>query len=268
MAIRDDAESKAPRSREGKRTSAPLGVQVIARAAEILRALEGNEEGLSLGQLAAIVGLPRSTVQRIIAALDQENFVIAASPNGRFRLGPGLVQLARSIRFEIAQFTHPYLEELSRETGETVDLAIIDGPKAVFIDQVQGSHRLRAVSAIGVSFPLTTTANGKALLAALTPEQLEHLRPSLGIRRNDWPRLAAELADIRQSGIAYDREEHSAGISAIGASVTGPGGALAAISIPVPSARFDDKKALLVKALQRCCAQLRELLAGTSDLTR
>jgi IclR family acetate operon transcriptional repressor len=82
------------------------GVQVIARAADILRALEGSD-GLSLGQLSKQVGLPKSTVQRIVAALDSENLVVSAFPAGRLRLGPALVRIAHSIRFPIAEIALP-----------------------------------------------------------------------------------------------------------------------------------------------------------------
>jgi len=73
-------------------------VQVIARAASILRALEDENAGLSLGQIAQRVSLARSTVQRIVAALENEKLVIAATPNGRVRLGPTILRLAASVR--------------------------------------------------------------------------------------------------------------------------------------------------------------------------
>src|SRR5258707_9300888 len=73
-------------------------VQVIARAAHIMRALEGEDAGLSLGQIAARVGLARSTVQRIVASLESERLLIAASPTGRVRLGPAILRLASSDR--------------------------------------------------------------------------------------------------------------------------------------------------------------------------
>lgn len=243
------------------------GIQVIARAAGILRALDGKDQGLSLGQLAKELGLPRSTVQRIVGALDAENFVIAASPTARVRLGPALLQIAKSVRFEIAQFARPYLEELSRETGETVDLALLDGVKAVFVDQVQGTHRLRAVSAVGVSFPLHCTANGKAMLAALDPETLARLKPRTRLTPGDgatartWPQLEAELAQIRKTGIAYDREEHSEGISAIGAAIVGPEGELAAVSIPVPAVRFAEIENELIASLRSCVTRIQDLLS-------
>jgi DNA-binding IclR family transcriptional regulator len=78
-------------------------IQVIGRAAAILRALENQPLGLSLGQLAQRVALARSTVQRIVAALEEEKFVIAASPTGRVRLGPTIQRLAMSARMSCRQ---------------------------------------------------------------------------------------------------------------------------------------------------------------------
>jgi IclR family transcriptional regulator, acetate operon repressor len=243
------------------------GVQVIARAAEILRALEGSN-GMSLGQLAGRVSLPKSTVQRIINALDSENFVVSASPGGRLRLGPALVRIAHSIRFPIAETARPYLRELSEKTGETVDLAVLDGEKAVFVDQIPGSHRLRAVSAIGVSFPLHCTANGKAMLAALDAQELSRLWKRMHLTAftensiRSWEKLEQELLRIRETGLAYDREEHSLGISAIGTAIIGFEGEIAAITIPTPTVRFAKKESELAKALKLCRDAIDRILGG------
>src|SRR5450432_4842347 len=96
-------------------------VQVIARAATILRALEEENAGLSLGQIAQRVNLARSTVQRIVSALETEKIVIAATPNGRVRLGPTLLRLASSVRTDFADLARPFIVGLSRELRETVD---------------------------------------------------------------------------------------------------------------------------------------------------
>lgn len=248
------------------RNGSRQGIRVIARAADVLRALEGREDGLSLGQLARQLDLPRSTVQRIVNALDAENFVIAASPTARVRLGPALMRLAGSTRFRIAELARPYMEQLSGQTGETVDLSIRDHDKLVFLDQVPGSHRLRAVSAVGVSFPLHCSANGKALLASLNDEELDRLRHNLSLVAHtantitSWQKLAAELATIRKRGIAYDREEHSAGISAVAAVVRGHTGEVAAISIPTPTQRFTSLEPTLIAGLKDCCGRLQQVL--------
>ena len=218
-------------------------IQVITRAANVLRALEGEPDGLSLGQIAQRVELARSTVQRIVDALRTEQFVIAASPTGGVRLGPALIRLAASASVEFDQITRPVMADLSQAIGETVDLSVLKGHSAVFTDQIQGPHRLRAVSAIGESFPLHCTANGKAILSVLPDEKIERLlRGSLAkLTPNTITRPAELLKEIdgcRRSGIAVDDEEHTEGISAVGTGFIDPIGRAIAISIPVPTTRF------------------------------
>src|SRR3974390_1612594 len=147
-------------------------VQVIARAATILRALEEENAGLSLGQIAQRVNLARSTVQRIVAALETEKLVIAATPNGRVRLGPTILRLAASVRSDFIALARPYLERLIEELLETVDLSTVKKDHFVSIAQVIGPQRLRTVSAVGETFPLYCTANGKAYLAQISDSPL------------------------------------------------------------------------------------------------
>src|ERR1700675_4179902 len=123
-------------------------VQVIARAAAILRAAEHQNAGLSLGQIAQRVDLARSTVQRIVAALEVEKLVIAASPNGKMLLGPTILRLAAPARTGFASPGGPLLIGVSKELGETVDLSTIKKDQVVFIDQVTGPHRLQTVSVV------------------------------------------------------------------------------------------------------------------------
>lgn len=229
-------------------------VQVIARAATILRALEEEKTGLSLGQIAQRVNLARSTVQRIVAALEREKLVIAATPNGRVRLGPAILRLAASVRSDFIALARPFLERLSETLHETVDLSTVKKNHLVFIDQVIGSHRLRTVSAVGETFPLHCTANGKAYLAQLSEHAIEKLigrtyeaRTPKTITRLDA--LLEELGAVRRTGVAFDREEHTLGISAAGVSLRDPLGNAVAISVPVPSQRFQDFEAIVAEQL-------------------
>ncbi|HEY6381311.1 MAG TPA: IclR family transcriptional regulator, partial [Pseudolabrys sp.] len=229
-------------------------VQVIARAATILRALEEENAGLSLGQIAQKVNLARSTVQRIVAALETEKLVIAATPNGRVRLGPTILRLAASVRSDFIALARPFLERLSEELHETVDLSTVKKNHLVFIDQVIGSQRLRAVSAVGDTFPLYCTANGKAYLAQLTDDAIEALigRAYEARTPHTLTRLDALLGDLktaRKSGVAYDREEHTLGICAAGVALHDPLGNAVAISVPVPTQRFKEHQALIAELL-------------------
>jgi IclR family acetate operon transcriptional repressor len=230
-------------------------VQVISRAAAILRVLEDEPEGLSLGQIAQRVGLARSTVQRIVGALAAEKFLIAASPNGRVRLGPTILRLAASARTDFVAAARPFLMRLSNELKETADLAVIKGDHLVFVDQVVGSHRLRAVSAVGESFPLYCTANGKAYLAELDATAIERLIGTSYERRtiNTLTRLEdlmRDLKSVRKTGVAIDREEHTQGICAAGVVTRDPMGNLLAISVPVPAHRFYAHQKQIVQRLR------------------
>jgi IclR family transcriptional regulator, acetate operon repressor len=244
------------------------GVQVIARAAQVLRALQHQPEGASLGNLAKAVELPRSTVQRIVDSLDAEGLVVAASARGGVRLGPALLGLAAATRFDIVELARPAVEALAKATGETVDLSIANHDRVVFVDQVPGIHRLAAVSAVGVSFPMHSCANGKAVLALMDELELRRVRLRLKCvaktqhTHASWRSLNADLERIRKNGIAYDREENSLGISAVAMAFRMPSGQLGALSIPVPTQRFRAAVPQLVRALTHAHQRLTRIIPG------
>lgn len=244
---------------EGTRT----GVQVIARAAEILRALKDSQTGMSLGQIANRINLPRSTVQRIVAALQAEQFVIAASNGGGFRLGPGVGVLADAARYNIVEQCRLLLTELTQATGETADLSVMRGGGMIFLDQVPGIHRLRTVSSVGEVFPLTTTANGRACLAAIGEEEARDLIVEEWRRRqingdiNEFNQL---LEAVRKTGLAYDLDDHTNGISAIGIAFKDMSGDLHAISVPVPSTRFQAERENIETAIRKTAEHVTKML--------
>jgi len=230
------------------------GIQVIARAAAILRALENESEGLSLGQIAKRVDLPRSTVQRIVSALAAEQLLIAATPNARVMLGPAIVRMAANTHFEFAAFVRPHLEDLADSTGETVDLSMQRGDKMVFVDQIASSHRLSAISAVGETFPTFSSANGKAALALLSNDEIGALLG--GSLFEETPNtitsldnLLADIETVRKSNYAVDDEEHTEGICAVGTAFHDPLGRIFAVSVPVPTTRFRRSRESITTAL-------------------
>lgn len=230
----------------GKKTQNNQGIKVISRAAEILKVLKLDNSGLSLGQIAERVQLPRSTVQRIVNALISERLVMASSAEGGLRLGSEIQSLAAAGRINMAELVRPTLTELSQETKETVDLAVFRDDHMVFVDQVVGSHRLRTVSAVGQVFPMTDTANGKAALALMADDALVAIAarelksgPDASERASKpLSEVLKEIEDIRQTGIGWDLGEHTEGISAAGFAFRDPMGQIYAVSVPVPSHRF------------------------------
>ncbi len=244
------------------------GVQAIARAAAVLRALEESPDGFALGDLAEAVDLPKSTVHRLLAALAAEDLV-ELGPEGTARLGGGLVRLGAATRRGLRSRLAPVMLKLRRELDETVDLAILEGDEVTFIEQFPAPQRLRAVSAVGTAFPAHCTANGKALLAALSDDELELLLPARLERFTartitSRSKLLAEMATVRNRGYAVDVEEHSEGIGAVGAVVRDSGGAAAAISVPAPAQRFAAHGDAYAAAVVAAAGEATRLL-GRSD---
>jgi DNA-binding IclR family transcriptional regulator len=261
-----------PMANSKRAEGSPSGnsIQVIARAASVLRALEGEQSGLSLAQIAERVGLARSTVQRIVDALRAEQFLIAATPTSGVRLGPALVRLAAGAGIDFDQITRPVMAELSKKLGETVDLSVLKGYTAVFTDQVQGAHRLRAVSAVGETFPLHCTANGKALLSLLRAAELDQflsatlprLTPQTLIKPKE---LRAAIEACAKSGVAFDLEEHTEGICAVGTAFIDPLGRSVALSVPVPTTRFKRMRNDLSQHLLAARARIINAFQGSAD---
>ena len=261
--VKSDAMSVVPDA------SAARGpVQVVERVAAILLVLRSEPDGLSLSEIAARAGLARSTVHRLVTALEHERFVVAASPSGGYRLGPALASLAAAASRSFTLAMHPHLASLSRELNETVDLAVLEHDRVLFVDQIAADkQRLRAVSAVGAVFPAHCTANGKALLAELSnaeierrlPARLERLTPKTITSR---AKLLAELDEVRVEGVAYDREEHTQGICAVGVAIAPSDATVAAISVPLPSQRFYGHEKGLVETLRRTRVLLEAEFGG------
>ena len=245
------------------------GVQVVHRAAAILRALRDETNGLTLSQIADRVGLARSTVYRLVAALEQERFVVAASSSRGFRLGPGLASLTMAATRDLTALIHPYLAELSQELNETVDLAVLEQDHVLFVDRVVAQSRTLLVqSSVGALLPAYTTAPGKALLAALADEEVEQLLPAKLERLTPKTitsrrKLLEELERVRSTGVAYALGEHTPGIDAVAVSVGGPHEQpVAAVSVPMPAQRFETSERTIVAAIRQAQAAVNALFGS------
>jgi len=245
------------------------GIQSIARAAAVLRALSRQDRGMSLGAIAGQVGLPRSTVQRLVHALQRERLVEVGGLAGPgVRLGSALAELAGAIRVDVARLARPHLQALFDTLHETVDLAQAQGGEVRFLDQIVSDRELRAVSRQDTKLSLHCMACGKALLAAMTDAEVERLTgptllPATARSISTLPALLAELAEVRQTGFAYDRQELSEGICAIAAEIRAVPGRSYAVSVVVPERRFETALPEIRAALLTCKVDL-EMDLGTA----
>jgi IclR family acetate operon transcriptional repressor len=247
-------KDEVAREEGGKRGES---IQVIARAAAILRALAGQSDGLSLGQIARRVELPRSTVQRIVGALAAEQLVSVGRTGEGVRLGPTLALLAAAAQTDLLSVAQPHLEALTRRVHETVNLSILQGHQAVCVARSQSDRELSVRSSVGDAFPMYCTAHGKALLAEMPDEDVTRLigprfKPLTAKTVRSLPELLAQLREVRERGIARTAEEHAEGICAIAVTLRFAAGPRYALSVPVPTSRFEAQFPVLCAELLRC----------------
>ena len=235
------------------------GIKVLRRAAAILRVIRDAPDGMSLGQIALKIDLPRSTVQRIVKALQDERLVTWSTINGGIVLGPEMRALAEASRYDIISDCQIVLQEIAEATGETADLSVLRAEGMILLDQVAGTHRLRTVTPVGEVFPLCSTANGRASLALLDDAVARDL-----LTRQSTPcPIARELSllpDIRATGLAYDLEEHTDGVRAIGTAFRDSYGDIYAISVPIPHSRFETRRATVERSLLRARDTVERLM--------
>lgn len=217
------------------------GIQVIARAAAVLRSLADKPKGLSLAEIAKTVNLPRSTVQRIVHALEVEGLTEALGPAGGFRIGPEVARLVQHCQQDISELVRPYLQQLSDNLQESVVLCNLEHQQVRVIERVVAEQPLRVVFPIGtVRIPLHVTATGKVLLAALPKSEREKLLPTElppnTPNSKDRDSLLSELEQIARQGYAADNEEFAAGVSGFAVVVNTYLGQYA-LAVVVPSFR-------------------------------
>jgi DNA-binding IclR family transcriptional regulator len=227
------------------------GIQVLRRAAAALDEIATAPGRLRLVDLHSRLGLAKSTARRLLVGLVEVGFA-AVDDDGRIVLGERLLGLVNADAAHITSAFRSTLERVAEATGETVDLSVYRGGQMLFIDQIESLHRLRAVSAIGGRFTLSDTANGKAALALFDDGDVDHALSVLDPAEVD--RIRAEIGVVRSDGVAFDRDEHTVGISAAGIAGRAAGGNIVAISVPAPTERFNAHSDRIVAALHAALA--------------
>ncbi len=243
-------------------------MQAVTRVAAVLEALAESGGGQSLAALAARADLPKTTVHRICGALEQVGYVRVDAATGQRGLGPALLRLAAIGRRDLRGVLEPHLERLSRDLNETVDLAVLDDWRVLFIAQHAAPQReLMAIARVGAHFPAYSMASGKVLLAQLPIEELRRrlparLEPMPEGRRVSRQTLLRELEDVRTSGLGYEREELRPGISAVAVAVRDADGRAASIAVPMPASRFEANEEAVVAALLRLRDEIQRELGN------
>jgi len=216
---------------------------MLEKGLRILQAYRSGDRKLRLNDLVDRTGMPKSTVHRLTQVLI-ENHLLSLDAGG-YELGIGLFELGGlvPVKQRLREIALPFLQDLFVATHETVHLGIREGRDVVYVEKIYGHSDLALPSRVGGRLPLTCTAVGKALLAFSSGEIQESVltQPLRRISQRsivDPARLRRELAEIRNTGLAFEREENTPGRGCVAAPVLVQGEALAALSISVPITHY------------------------------
>ena len=253
------ASSSGSRLRRAAQRPESAALQLVSRMSAILRALENQPVGLSLGQIAKATGLPRATVHRIVDALEVEQFVAADTLYGGVRLGPAVTRLAASAFADFKSGVRPFLEALCRRVQETVVLTTMRHGRLTLVDQVPPDRPLHVVISPSIELNPCYTSAGKALLATSSDVEIVRtikpwLNPPTPNAAGTVPEFMAQIAEIRRTGVAYDDEEVAEGACGVALDVRDSSGAIYSVSVCVPSVRY-----------HRHVAEIRDALILTRD---
>lgn len=228
--------------------------QSISKAISVLRAIADNQ-GCSLGDLAKATGMARSTVQRMVSALNNEGFVTKNAGHQGVFLGMELARLGAKVNLNARALLMPLMEELHAQIGDNIDLTALDGDRVIVIEQIASNEDIRVMSFVGREHPAHCTANGKAHLSQMSHEAALTLLEDRGMQKmtshtiTDPERLLAQVEAFAEFGLFIDREEYGDDACAMATTLPEIGGRKLAISIAMPTARFKRREEDLKAAL-------------------
>lgn len=230
------------------------GTQLIARAFQLLKMFDDEHNEWSLNELVRESGLKKTTVFRILNALELEG-VIQRTARGHYALGAEAIVLGgRAMRSNpLRKVTRPYLRKLVDLTKETATLETLwidqNGmPNTMVIDEVLGPKLLGITQYIGMHFPAHMTSTGKVILAYETSEFVEQLLPTMLMAQTDNTitspsQLQDVLVEARRQGFATSADELEVGIMGIAAPILDQNDQIqGALCVSGPSSRISPER--------------------------
>jgi IclR family KDG regulon transcriptional repressor len=230
---------KRPKARRARLSS-------VANAIRLIKAFSEDEFEMGISALAARLGLAKSTVHRLATTLVESGILEQNRDTGKYRPGLALFELGTMVRRKMDTYTGAQvpIRTLADETGETVQLAILDHLSVLYIRIRESRLAVRMSSGLGSRSPAHCTGVGKALMAYQPAGIVQRIIDN-GLKRytastiTDAEALRAELATIRQKGYAIDNEEIEVGLRCIAAPIRDHSGQVAAaISVAAPVQRM------------------------------
>jgi IclR family acetate operon transcriptional repressor len=246
----------------------PDQVFAVLRVCDLLDVLQQAPEGITLHAATLITQMPKTSVFRYLATLQERRYVERDPDTGVYRLGAAFLPVCSRDIDVLTERARGHLDQLREQFSETASLGLLDGNRILYLEVVESPKHLRVAHDRGEHEPVHATALGKALAAELADERVRELLAAEGMpplterTLTDPDRYLAELRAVRDRGWALEDGETQPGSRSVAVAVPGDH-LLAGLSISAPAARLTlDKAERIASALgqhvTRIAAELRD----------
>lgn len=262
--------SAGSKDREPKREAS----RSVERALQILIEIAKTPKPTSFADLQKGLKLPKATLHKILATLEEWNFLTRDEESGKYAIGLAVLEVAEggSPATDIRALINPVLRNLSREHDEACNLGILDGWEMVYLDRVDPPDQMvRLGNLVGRRLPAYATAGGTAALASLYDDVVLTLFPAVlpaaptrnTVRTRE--ELQQRVADAREKGYGIDLEETFVGVRGVGVSISVTGWPIIAISFTIPLQRAPlERLRELAKPLKAAAVEIEAMLKRKS----
>lgn len=218
----------------------------LTNALRILKSFSIDHPVFTLSEIANHIGVSKSTACRLIQTLESEGFIYQDTQYNSYRLGSSILSLSNTVIDQLAilkETTH-FLKQLTKQTGESSHIAILENTNIIYLKKEDSQHRVQLLSHIGRRNPAHCTASGQAILAFIKPSTIEKLFERSLEQATQYsiaslPMLQEKLATIREQGYSISKGEFLENIVSVGAPVYNKKNQVfAAISVAGPKKRI------------------------------
>ncbi len=239
----DKADPAKPKRPEPTRLSS------VAMAVRLLKTFSEGEAEIGVTSLSRRLGVAKSTVYRLASTLVSEGLLEQNPETEKYRLGMSLFALGALVRqrMNVATDARPFLFHLREATGETVHLAILEGPDIVFVLNLESNHAIRMRADLGARKPAFCTAEGRAMLAFQPQDVVNDVLGRRLVPRTPKTiihagQIRAALEEVRALGFATEDEQSELGMRSVAAPIRNANGrVVAAIGLAGPIQRLSDE---------------------------
>jgi len=247
---------------------------VVAKTFALIEVLAASEREQPLGEIAHAVQLAKPTAHRLLKLMVELGYV-TRTEGGMYRLSSKLKQLALGDHNSslIAAAT-PVLARMHKQTGETVNLGVLQQDKVVYLHVLESRHPLRRIAEPNACDPFHSTSLGRSIVAHLPEPRQRRLLESAPLRRQtpativDRKRLLAVLREVRAHGYAVEQDQTDLGVTCVGAPVFRDGEVAGAISISVPTARGNAERLReLIEIVRQGATKISRALSSSTELS-